>query len=354
MSLAPEEVFDAAARRGGFALDPHQRAAAAVLSDLDPRGGRGIYLWGPVGRGKTWMIDVLRATLSGTRTLRVHFHDFFARLHELVHTEGIAQALDRMTGGCEVLFFDEFHVHDVADGVLLTRLLDTLDARGVALVLTSNYPPDGLMPNPLFHDAFLPTIDRLRRRLTVVSLDGGRDYRDGSRAEGGGFASGAYRARVAAGELPPESERVTLVPCGRPVTAMACRDGLVWFDFADLCEAPTGAADYLKLVADHRRWVVSGVPDIGQATEFGVARFCTLVDVLYDADVALTVIGADWRSGPAAGRRDLDRARSRLALLRQRASAGTSSGPVDDSPAGVRRRVITHPNSAATGNITTP
>lgn len=315
MPITPQ-IFDAAARRAGFALDPHQRVVAAVLSDLDPRGGRGVYLWGPVGRGKTWMIDVLRDALSGARTRRWHFHDFFRRLHALAHTDGVLQALDAMVDDCDVLFFDEFHVHDVADGTLLTRLLDALDTRGVTLVVTSNYPPDGLMPNPLFHERFLPTIDRLRHRLVVVELDGGRDHRCGAVAEARGFASGTYRTVVPDGEHPAAAERVTLVPGGRPITALAARDDVLWFEFADLCEKPTAAADYLRLIDEHRNWVISGVPAIEDATLFGVQRFCTLVDILHDSDVRLTLVGADWRVAQSTGQPDLDRARSRLFLLR--------------------------------------
>lgn len=307
------ETFAAAARRDGFALDPHQRAAAAVLSRLDPRDGRGIYLWGGVGRGKTWMIDTLRAALPQVRSTRLHFHDFFRRLHALTRAEGVGGALDRMVGECEVLFFDEFHVHDVGDAALLTRLLDTLDAHRVSLVVTSNYPPSELLPNPLFHDGFVPTIERLHRRLDVVPLGGDRDYRVESSTRDAGFASGSY---LDADERPAQGEGLDLVVGGRSLRALAVRDGLVWFDFTDLCEAPTAASDYLTLAATHHRWVVSGVPEIGAATEFGVQRFCTLIDVLHDADLPLTVVGADWRRGQSTAHPDLARARSRLSLLR--------------------------------------
>ncbi|MFF0814659.1 cell division protein ZapE [Rhodococcus sp. NPDC003318] len=310
--LTPD-VFDTAARRAGFTLDADQRTAAGVLAELDPRGGRGIYLWGRVGRGKTWMVDTLRGALPEVRTRRVHFHEFFRRLHTLAHTDGVTGALDRMLEDCDVLFFDEFHVHDVADGRLLARLLDALDTRGVTLVVTSNYPPHGLMPNPLYHDGFLPTIARLERRLAVLNLTGARDHRLGTLSGGAGFASGEYRTGPY--ELPDGAAAVTLSPCGRPLRALADQGGTVWFDFADLCEVPSGAADYLALAADRRCWIVSGLPAIEDASEFGVQRFCTLVDVLHDRDVPLTVIGADWRTGSRLGVPDVRRAASRLSLL---------------------------------------
>ncbi|MFC9788245.1 cell division protein ZapE [Rhodococcus sp. NPDC127528] len=310
------ETFERAAAAAGFALDPGQLAVAARLARLDLRPGRGVYLWGSVGRGKTWLIDVYREALVGRRTTRVHFHDFFRRLHALVHTNGIDGAMDQMLDGCQVLFFDEFHVHDVGDGALLARLLRALGDRGTALVVTSNYPPEGLMPNPLFHDGFLPTIAVLRERLEVVELDGGRDYRIDRQGASGGFASGRYL--VAASAEPDADERVVLTPSSRPIVARAVRGDQVWFDFGDLCEQPTSTHDYLRLTAEHRQWVVSGLPPIGAATPDGVQRFCSLVDVLHDSDIPLTVVGADWTRDPSVTVdrvHDLARTRSRLSLL---------------------------------------
>ncbi|MFE3293858.1 cell division protein ZapE [Rhodococcus sp. NPDC059234] len=310
------ETFERAAAAAGFQLDAGQRAVAERLARLDLRPGRGAYLWGSVGRGKTWLIDVYREALVRRRTSRVHFHDFFRQLHALAHAHGIDGAMDQLLGGCEVLFFDEFHVHDVGDGALLARLLRALGDRGTALVVTSNYPPEGLMPNPLFHDGFLPTIAVLRERLEVVELGGGRDYRIGRQGTTGGFASGRYLG-VAPAE-PGVDERVVLTPSSRPIVARAVRGDEVWFDFGDLCEQPTSTHDYLRLAAEHRQWVVSGLPPIGEATPDGVQRFCMLVDVLHDSDVPLTVVGADWTRDPLVTVdrvHDLARTRSRLALL---------------------------------------
>ncbi|SDC66941.1 cell division protein ZapE [Rhodococcus tukisamuensis] len=314
------ETFERAAASAGFELDAGQRVVAERLARVDLRPGRGAYLWGPVGRGKTWLMDAYRAGLTVRRTRRVHFHEFFRQLHRSVHEVGIERASTGLLAGCDVLFFDEFHVHDIGDAALLTRLLSALEDCGVALVVTSNYPPDGLLPNPLFHDKFRPTIETLKRRLEVVELVGERDYRLGAPPQDGRFSSGRYLPGGTHPAPPHEHERTTVSPpSGRPVVARAVRGDLLWFDFGDLCECPVSPHDYLGLAAAHSRWVVSGVPPIGEAAPDGVQRFCTLVDVLYDRDVELTVLGADWRTPdlqdpPAVP--DLARARSRLALLR--------------------------------------
>jgi cell division protein ZapE len=310
------DAFDRAARGAGFVLDPAQRAAAERLAAMNPATGRGIYLWGPVGRGKTWLMDVFRESIGG-RTRRVHFHEFFRRLHALAHAEGIERAMDLLLERCEVLFFDEFHVHDVGDGALLTRLLAELRKRRVTLVVTSNYPPDGLMPNPLFHEMFVPTIEVLKERMEVVEVAGGVDYR-GPGTDARRFGAGRYLSDVAALQWPAAGDRVTLRPTTQPITALSAAGDLVWFEFEDLCERPTSTLDYLSLAATYPRWVLSGVPRMVDASPDGVQRFCNVVDILHDQDTELTLVGEDWRvpgPGPVRGGLDLARTRSRLALL---------------------------------------
>ncbi|MFD4183116.1 cell division protein ZapE [Rhodococcus sp. NPDC058514] len=311
------DAFDRAACDAGFVLDPAQRAAAERLAALDLAAGRGVYLWGPVGRGKTWLMDVFRDGLGEVATRRVHFHDFFRRLHTLAHSDGIERAMDLMLDRCEILFFDEFHVHDVGDGALLTRLLGALRERGATLVVTSNYPPDGLMPNPLFHETFVPTIEVLKERMEIVEVSGAVDYR-GPGTGARRFGAGRYLPDAAALKWPTAGDRVTLRPTTQPITALSAAGDLVWFEFADLCERPTSTLDYLSLAAAFPRWVLSGMPQIIDASPDGVQRFCNVVDILHDQDTELTVVGADWRASgpePVAGGLDLARTRSRLALL---------------------------------------
>lgn len=317
MKTTRMDAFDRAAADAGFVLDPAQRAAAERLAALNPAAGRGVYLWGPVGRGKTWLMDTYLRSLAGQSVIRVHFHEFFRQLHHLAHARGIDRALDHLLDGRSLLCFDEFHVHDVGDGALLTRLLGALRVRGVALVVTSNYPPDGLMPNPMFHETFLPTIEALKARMEIVEVAGAVDYRKlgpGGRR----FGAGRYLPDGSAVQWPDPGDRVMLRPTTRPIAALTASGDLVWFEFADLCEGPTSPLDYLSLAARYPRWVVSGVPKIGDSSPDGVQRFCNIVDILHDLDAELTLIGADWREQVAErveGGVDLARTRSRLALL---------------------------------------
>ncbi|MFF0282187.1 cell division protein ZapE [Rhodococcus aetherivorans] len=309
-----------------MAEDPYQRAGAAALGrlcgDLAARRTtpRGVYLWGPVGRGKTWLMERFLEAVPGPAR-RHHFHGFFAGLHAQAHRLGsIDDAVDAALGDARVLCFDEFHVHDVGDGMLVARAVRILHERGVALVATSNYPPSGLLPNPLFHHLFEPTIALLERRLEVVEVGGPIDRRrTGTATPGDGFASGEFLPPGAL-DVPEPGERRTLRPSGRALPVLAVRGDVVWFDFADLCRAPTAPADYLAVLRDHGEWVVTGVPPLRELDADALRRFGNVVDVLCDADVRLTVSAtvarADFATSVPA-EPDVDRLLSRLALLRE-------------------------------------
>ncbi|EME18510.1 cell division protein ZapE [Rhodococcus triatomae] len=285
----PLDVFDTAARQLGFELDAEQRRAARVLGST----GDDVYLWGPPGRGKSWLMATHFAALPTDRKRRVHFHEFFRDLHTAVrrHRYDLTAALDELLQNLDVVCFDEFHVHDPADGRFLARLLPALFDRKIRVVLTSNHPPHALMPNPLFHDTFLPTIELIERRLTVVGVDGAVDYRTRSDHRSG-FAAGRWlfpgtpaRARLAGLRPPGPADRVTLSTTGRSVTACRAFADELWIDFADICVRPTAPSDYLALTRSHRRWVVDGVPDLASAGAEPAQRFAGLVDVLYDRGV---------------------------------------------------------------------
>ncbi|NLE79129.1 MAG: cell division protein ZapE [Rhodococcus sp.] len=283
------------------------------------RGPVGVYLWGPVGRGKTVVLDDFFSKVTVPKR-RVHFHAFFDELHRSAHMSGsVDRAMGEILHGVRLLCFDEFHVHDVGDATLLTLLLKHIEARGITLVVTSNYPPNGLLPNPLFHHVFQPSIDWIERHLHVLPVDAGVDYRVGGtvNAENEYFASGRY---IESDDpiLPGEQSRQTLYPGSRGVSALEVDGSAVWFDFWDLCASPTAATDYLVLTETYRWWTISGVPPLVGAGPDAIRRFANVIDVLYDANVAITVIAeaplTDLVAG-AEGSVDLDRLTSRLSLL---------------------------------------
>lgn len=319
----PAEAFDEAARAQGYTIDHAQRQA---ISRLLGHTHLGVYLWGPVGRGKSWLMSTYFSALPTEHKRRVHFHEFFRELHVEIrrNRNDLNAALDAVLNGVRILCFDEFHVHDIADAKFVERLLPALFARRVALVVTSNYPPHRLLPNPLFHDAFAPTIELIEQSLEVVVLDGPRDYRATS-GHTSGFASGRWVTPGQADQLvglglqsPGPDERRTLTPCGRPLVALRAEPDCLWLDFADVCEAATAPSDYLALVTQFGYWVVSGIPDLAHTEREPTQRFANLIDVLYDKDVPATFVSEVAPDSLAAGARlpvDIDRILSRLGQL---------------------------------------
>ncbi|NNH73469.1 cell division protein ZapE [Nocardia uniformis] len=309
---------------GVTTLDSDQLAATVRLHAVAEQLGkgwlgrrwrrpRGVYLHGGPGRGKTMLMDRFFAELSSNRKRRFHFHSFFAQLHRGVHEFGsIDGAVDALLGDSAVVCFDEFHVHDAGDATLIARLLDALFARQIVLVVTSNYPPERLLPNPLFHPVFVPTIERIRALLDVVSMNGSQDYRllGGSR---GGFAAGRYIV----GDCALTGSVETLI-AHRRLRARAAGSGSLTVDFAELCGIPVSAGDFLELTGDFSRWTLCEVPALRTVEPDWAMRFINLIDVLYDADLELSLyarvpfaeLGADVRGLP-----DLFRTLSRLSTL---------------------------------------
>jgi len=314
------DVFDTAATELGFTLDDAQRRAGAALAT-----DRNLYLWGPVGRGKSWLMATYFAALPTDRKVRVHFHEFFRDLHLAIrrHRNDLAAALDDLLGGVDVVCFDEFHVHDPADGKFIARLLPALLDRDIRIILTSNYPPHTLLPNPLFHTDFVPTIELIEQALTVVTVDGPADYRTISGHEAG-FAAGWWitPAEVDLPGLrePAPDEHRTLDPAGHPIHVLRAIDGCLWLDFADLCEKTTAPADYLALAGDFPRWTIGNIPDLRTAGREPAQRFANVVEVLYDRDVTTVFVAAtplDALAGDALMPVDIDRVLSRLGQLRR-------------------------------------
>lgn len=324
--------FEEKAQSRGYALSEGQRQVIACmgqqLSQFEQGRPSSLYLHGAVGRGKSWLLDGFFQAVPVQAKLRLHFHDFFARLHQGMHRHraldnAMAATLDELIGKCEVLCFDEFHVHDIGDAMLLTRLFDALFARGIYLLVTSNYAPEGLLPNPLYHERFLPVIRLINTRMQVMEVGGDIDFRSlPANREHQCFTRGLYVWPGDAGQRLalklPEAAPGVLHINNRSLRARAVDGTRVMFIFDDLCEQPTAVIDYLALARQFSEWVIDGLDDLADCSLAAQQRFVNLVDVLYDQDRQVTVIGkrplADSLDGAIA---DLMRTRSRLGQLHQ-------------------------------------
>ncbi|WP_145127549.1 cell division protein ZapE [Pseudomonas sp. URMO17WK12:I11] len=336
-------AFGDKARRCGFTLSESQRQAIACMSQQieQHRMGQatGVYLYGPVGRGKSWLLDGFFQWVPSQSKLRWHFHDFFARLHQGVHRhqasgDAIGMTLDELIGHNDILCFDEFHVHDIGDAMLLTRLFEALFARGTLLVLTSNYAPEGLLPNPLYHQRFQPVIDLINHCMVIKAVGGDTDFRSlpVNRALQR-FTQGRYVCAQRQSLHMPKGQGDTLMVNNRPLRMRGVAGDQIRFTFEDLCEQPTAVIDYLALARQYSHWIIEGLDDLGACSLAAQQRFVNVVDVLYDQDRQLTLIGsrplAESLEGSLA---DLMRTRSRLGQLQQMGPAGAEGRAGPDLP----------------------
>ncbi len=329
--------FAQKAEQQGYTLSPGQiRAIAALTGEtqqlLAGEPARSLYLYGPVGRGKSWLLDGFFQALPMAEKQRVHFHDFFARLHQgmFKHREqddALAVTLDELLADCQVLCFDEFHVHDIGDAMLITRLFKALFQRGVLVLVTSNYAPHALLPNPLYHERFKPVIDLIAARMQVLEVNSPEDFRSLPQARSTQrFTSGQYvwpgtaSQRTALG-LPATDGPPQPLPVGnRTLTCRGHTGRAIAFTFTDLCEQLTAVMDYLLLCQDYDQWIIDGLPQLAQCPIAVQQRFINLVDVLYDRDKHLILLGEQPLELALSGQAiDLARTASRLGQLQQRA-----------------------------------
>jgi cell division protein ZapE len=334
-SQALRAYFDERAERLGYVLGAGQRRVIEHLAEradflLEPsaKPPRSLYLYGDVGRGKSWLLDGFYQAAALARKRRLHFHDFFAQLHQSMfrhrqRTDALAATLDELLGDCRLLCFDEFHVHDIGDAMLITRLFKALFERGILLLVTSNYPPEGLLPNPLYHERFLPVIRLIHSDMQVLEVEGDLDYR--SLPQSGGaqrFTHGHYvwpgtPGQRQALQLPAADLAHFPLPVGNRVLRVRALDGRrVCFAFADLCEQPTAVLDYLELCRHFDEWFIDHLPLLEDCPIAVQQRLINLIDVLYDQDKCLTVV-SQWplEQTLAACAIDLMRSRSRLGQL---------------------------------------
>ncbi|WP_414159805.1 cell division protein ZapE [Pseudomonas sp. BNK-45] len=295
-----------------------------------PGKAQSLYLYGAVGRGKSWLLDGFFRALPIAEKQRLHFHDFFAQLHQGMfrhqqQADALETTLDELLNECRVLCFDEFHVHDIGDAMLITRLFKALFKRGITLLVTSNYAPEGLLPNPLYHARFKPVIELIQQRMHVMEVGGPHDYRSQARThEQQVFTQGCYvwpgtPAQRQALELPDRHAPAQPLSVGaRQLTVRQIQQRSIRFEFNDLCEQPTAVMDYLELSRRFDTWIIDELPELGECSIAAQQRFINLIDVLYDQDKRLLLIGQrplrDSLGGHAI---DLARTRSRLGQLRE-------------------------------------
>ncbi len=261
----------------------------------------GLYLCGPVGRGKSMLMDLFFATAPGGRKRRVHFHAFMLEVHDRIEQERrektrepIAKVAADIAAEAALLCFDEFQVDNIADAMILDRLFTALFEAGIVVVATSNLAPDELYRHGLHRERFLPFVALLKRRLYVLELDSGRDYRL-ARIEGkrvyhyplGESAHQALNATFAELSDGASGEPASLLVKGRTLVVPRAARNLAWFGFAELCARPLGAADYLAIAERFAAIIVEGIPRLGQEERNEARRFNILIDTLYEARTLL-------------------------------------------------------------------
>ena len=332
MRLSLPELYDARVAEGGLSPDPAQRAVAQRLETLrqaletappPPRRGlisglfgaaasapqapRGVYLWGGVGRGKSMLMDLFQNATAIPGKRRVHFHAFMQQVHRGLHAarsrnveDALAPVAAELTRDLRLLCLDEMQISDITDAMIVGRLFEALLAAGVAIVTTSNRPPEDLYLHGLNRQLFLPFIALIRRRLDVVELSAAGDYRQ-NRLAGvqSWFQPADARARSAmdrlwaelTGAAPPQPFSLTVQ--GRAVVIPAFADGVGRASFWDLCGRPHGPADYLAIADLLRLLMLEQIPRLGASNYNEAKRFVTLIDALYEARVRLVASAAD-------------------------------------------------------------
>ncbi|PIE43193.1 MAG: cell division protein ZapE [Gammaproteobacteria bacterium] len=325
--MTPIERYQLDLKKDGFSHDSAQEYAVKKLDDLyhrliaaesakpkskfgslkdrlqkkQPVPERGLYFWGGVGRGKTYLMDTFYDSLPFDRKMRVHFHRFMQRVHhELKGLEGVKNPLKNIArifaGEARVICFDEFFVTDIGDAMILAGLLGELFANEVSLVCTSNIVPDGLYKDGLQRARFLPAIALVNQHTEVINVDGGVDYRLRTLEQAELYHypldAGAKTSLENSYEgLAVESgdHNVELEINNRVINAVKCSDDVAWFEFAELCDGPRSQNDYIELAKEFHAVLISNIPVMGGDTDDQARRFINLIDEFYDRNVKLIV-----------------------------------------------------------------
>ncbi|MFL0810174.1 MAG: AFG1 family ATPase [Agarilytica sp.] len=264
---------------------------------------QGLYFWGGVGRGKTYLMDTFFEALPFEEKKRTHFHRFMRSVHKALkklpdQSDPLESVAEKMAGQFKVLCFDEFFVADITDAMILAGLLDALFRRGVVLVATSNIEPEGLYKDGLQRARFLPAIDLLNRHTTIVNVDGGIDYRLRTLEQASLYHAPANTHAHAALEkffwdLVPDHdaicEGIEIEVEGRSIPAIKEAEDVVWFDFMAVCDGPRSQVDYIELAREYHAVFVENVPMLGASNDDQARRFIYLVDEFYDRNVKLII-----------------------------------------------------------------
>lgn len=358
-------AFNAALTVRGIVADPAQQAAAQRLQQfyddliafkaarrtrlrkllVHPRLPKGVWFWGGVGRGKSFLMDCFFDAVPYRRKRRVHFHAFMREIHERLRAlkseaDPLVKVAAQVAQETRLMCFDEFHVSDIADAMVLGRLMQALFDAGVLFCVTSNYPPDGLYPDGLQRERLLPTVALLNEKLDVIKIDAGIDYRLRVLEQAAVYLLSAdgnaetQMMSIFAQMVHGDGHARSIEVLGREVTVIHRAPGVVWFDFTILCGGPRSQNDYLDLAHRFHTIFVSGVPRMGVEMANEARRFTWLVDVCYDHRVKLVIAAAApaedlYVAGPQAG--EFARTVSRLVEMRSH-----------DYLASVHRRYETH------------
>lgn len=321
--MSVREAYDAELLVRGYVSDPAQIRAVEALERCAaewaafkskrsnplkklinrPDVPRGVYMHGGVGRGKSFLMDCFFGAVPLKRKVRLHFHEFMREVHrELQDLQGTVNPLDelgkRISRRYRLICFDEFHVADITDAMILHRLLAALFANGVGFVTTSNFHPDALYPDGLHRDRILPAIELLKDRLQVLSVDNGTDYRRRTLENAKlyhtplGQLADAEMTQTFNHLAESHDESAVLNIESRQIQARRKAGGVVWFDFKTLCGGPRSQNDYLEIATQFHTVMLSDVPHMPVRMASEARRFTWLIDVLYDRRVKLVMSAA--------------------------------------------------------------
>lgn len=321
--MSVTQVYEAELKARGFTSDPAQRRAVHALDRCasewaqfkeqrsngfkklihHPEIPRGVYMYGGVGRGKSFLMDCFFHAVPLNRKVRLHFHEFMREVHrELQDLQGTVNPLDelgkRMAKRYKLICFDEFHVADITDALILHRLLNALFDNGVGFVTTSNFKPDDLYPRGMHRGRVLPAIELLKANLEIINVDNGTDYRQRTLEQSKiyhmplGPIADAGMTDTFNRLAESHDEDPVLQIESRRIMARRKAGSVVWFDFKTLCGGPRSQNDYLEIATQFHTVLLSDVPHMPPRMASEARRFTWLVDVLYDRRVKLILSAA--------------------------------------------------------------